>query len=300
MKEIVVCSGKGGTGKTTVTAGLAALAAGLSATSVSSPLILADCDVDAADLHLVTAPRQEHAETFTGGHEARILPELCAACGHCAELCRFDAIAPVPDQEAFAVTPLLCEGCGVCVRFCPSQAIAFPPRETGRWFRSATRFGPMVHARLHPGGENSGKLVTMVRREARRLAEEQGTDLLLVDGPPGIGCPVTAAITGADLVLAVTEPGVSAHHDLRRLLDLTRHFQVPAVVCINKADVNPDLTREMTEECRTAGVPVVGHLPYDPAMIKAQLAGRSVVEEADNPAATALRQVWQAIQGELS
>ena len=298
MKELVICSGKGGTGKTSVTAALAALAAE-NGPAANRSLILADCDVDAADLHLVTAPQQEHAESFTGGHEALIQPDLCAACGHCAELCRFGAISASADGSAFTVAPLLCEGCGVCVHFCPSQAIAFPPRETGQWFRSRTRFGPMVHARLHPGGENSGKLVTMVRKEARELAERTGAQLLLVDGPPGIGCPVTAAVTGADLVLAVTEPGVSAWHDLRRLLELTRHFQVPACVCLNKADVNPELSDQMTAECEEAGVPVLGRLPYDQEMIKAQLAGHSVVEQPDSAAARALRRVWQELEGEL-
>ncbi len=198
MTEIVVCSGKGGTGKTSVTAALASLA---------DNVVLADCDVDAADLHLVLAPEHTRTEKFVGGKQAFIQPDLCLGCGQCADLCRFQAITPVaaPDGElAFRVGALHCEGCGVCVHFCPAEAIDFVPSVNGTWHVSSTRRGPMVHACLQPGQENSGKLVTLVRQQARRLAERIGSDLILVDGPPGIGCPVTAALTGADLLLAVT------------------------------------------------------------------------------------------------
>jgi MinD superfamily P-loop ATPase len=295
MKELVVCSGKGGTGKTSVTAALAALAQA----GGKGSLVLADADVDASDLHLVTAPEPLNQAPFTGGHEARIGSDRCAACGRCQDLCRFDAIKTIGRGDGYQVEPLLCEGCGVCVHFCPSEAISFPPRKTGHWFRSRTRFGPMVHARLHPGGENSGKLVTHVRGEARRWGEESGARYLIVDGPPGIGCPVTAAITGADLMLAVTEPGVSARHDLQRLLELSAHFQVRSLVCINKSDLNPDLAARITEDCRSLQVPVVGSLPFDMGMVKAQLNGRCVMDEPDSPAAEALRRIWQEIEGEL-
>lgn len=286
MKELVICSGKGGTGKTSVTAALAALA---------DNRVLADCDVDAADLHLVVGPRNTREEIFQGGHVAVIREDVCAACGHCRELCRFGAIDLLTSetgQDVYRIDPVLCEGCGVCVHFCPTEAIDFPRATNGAWFVSDTRHGPMVHARLIPGQENSGKLVTLVREKARQIAQSQKADLLLVDGPPGIGCPVTASITGADMVLAVTEPGVSGKHDLDRLLQLTRHFEVPAAVCINKADINPEFAATIEKECLSAGVPVVGRVPFDHAFTQAQLEGKSVVEMADTPASAAIRETW--------
>lgn len=290
MKELVICSGKGGTGKTSVAAALAALA---------DNRVLADCDVDAADLHLVVGPENTREEVFQGGHVAVIQPDLCAACGTCRDLCRFGAIDIVEahgGQVRFQVNPVRCEGCGVCVHFCPTEAIAFPRATNGAWFVSDTRHGPMVHARLIPGQENSGKLVTLVRKKARELAFERRADLLLTDGPPGIGCPVTASITGADLLLAVTEPGVSGKHDLDRLLQLARHFEVPVAVCINKADINLESAALIEAECQAAGVPVVGRIPFDDAITQAQLDGRSVVEMEYSRAGEALKEVWATTQ----
>ncbi len=221
MKELVIISGKGGTGKTSVTASLALLA--------GRP-VLCDCDVDAADLHLVLAPdiREEHE--FRSGHSAVINRDDCVDCGACADLCRFGAIRMEEKEDSdtlFVIDPVSCEGCGVCVYFCPQNAIDFPERLCGKWFVSQTRLGPMVHARLGAAAENSGKLVTTVRQEARRLAETGGHDWVIVDGPPGIGCPVIASVTGASQILVVTEPTVSGEHDLERVLGLARIFRFP-------------------------------------------------------------------------
>lgn len=294
MKELVICSGKGGTGKTSVTAALAAL---------SKNRILVDGDVDAADLYLVVGPRPYQEGDFAGGHEAVIRQVDCDACGLCYELCRFDSITETPDGSGgnvYEVDPVMCEGCGVCVHFCPTEAIDFPVSVSGKWFISDTRHGPMVHARLKPGAENSGKLVTLVREKARELATEGKFDLILVDGPPGIGCPVTAAITNSDLILAVTEPGVSGHHDLMRLLDLAKTFSVPVAVCINKADLNPELTRKITEDSVARGATMVGEIPFDPAITQAQIHGCSVVEDGESAAADAMRLVWEKTQALLN
>jgi MinD superfamily P-loop ATPase len=264
MKELVVISGKGGTGKTTVTAGLAAL---------GDNQVLADCDVDAADLHLILSPKLREEHEFVSGEIAGIDQELCTACGECLEHCRYGAVT-----EDFRVITAMCEGCGVCEFVCPTGAAAMSPRTSGRWNRSDTRFGPMVHAALGIGEENSGKLVALVRKQARELAEEKAADFLLTDGPPGIGCPVIASLGGADMVLAVTEPSVSAVSDLHRVVDLAAHFDIPALVLINKHDVNPELSDEIESYCWRKQAPVIGRLPYDPAFIQAQIRGISVPE----------------------
>jgi len=289
MHEIVVCSGKGGTGKTSVVASFAALA--------HEP-VLADCDVDAADLHLVLDPQIQQRDVFFAGKEARIREEDCIACGTCQDLCQFEAIdfERLPDNSCrFSVNPLGCEGCGVCVRFCPNTAIEFEERRCGEWYISETRYGPLVHARLGIAAENSGKLVTHVRTEARRIAERHERDLLLVDGPPGIGCPVIASLTNADEALAVTEPTVSGLHDLERLAGMTAHFGIELRVCINKCDLDDSFTRRIHEFSAREKLTVVGEIPYDPQVTAAQIAGVPVVELGDSPAAVALREVWQRI-----
>ncbi|MFH2053062.1 MAG: 4Fe-4S binding protein [bacterium] len=294
MKELVVLSGKGGTGKTSVTAALAALGAGE---------LLADCDVDAANLHLVLGTHGEAAHPFVSGHTAVIRTDDCSDCGECAGLCRFGAILAetVAGGIRFRVDPIACEGCGVCVHFCPSGAIDFPSRTCGWWGASRTRFGALIHAALDVGAENSGKLVTLVREQARKAATAAGADLVLVDGPPGIGCPVTASLTGADLALLVTEPSLPALHDLRRIRELARHFAVPVVVCINKWDLNPRLSDRIAEFCRGQGIPVVGRIPFDPLAGDAQIAGLSLVEFApESPAAAALAALWDDISGVLA
>jgi len=267
MKELVVISGKGGTGKTSLAASFAVLA--------DRPVI-ADCDVDAADLHLVLSPRVKERHEFRSGHKAIIRQDDCTGCGDCLTHCRFGAVVQHP--AAYTVGPFACEGCGVCVRFCPEKGIDFPERLSGEWMVSETRCGPMVHARLGVAAENSGKLVSLVRREARRIAEAENHPLIIVDGPPGIGCPVIASVTGATLVLAVTEPTVSGEHDLERVLSLTRHFNIPAAVCVNKWDLNAEMTERIEDKARKAGAHIAGRIRYDRAVTLAQMQARAVVE----------------------
>ena len=287
MKELVIISGKGGTGKTSLTASFATLA---------HNAVLADCDVDAADLHLVLAPSVRHREDFRSGHAALIRAEACLGCGRCAALCRYEAISPATrprdGTRAFAVDPGACEGCGVCVWNCPARAIDFPEQTCGEWFLSDTRHGPMVHARLSPGAENSGKLVSLVREQARQLAQREQRDLVLVDGPPGTGCPVIAALTGAHGVLVVTEPTVSGAHDLARVLELTRHFKIPAAVCINKWDIHPDEANRIEANARAAGATPIGRVRYDKTATTAQRQGLAIVETGTGPLADDIRSVW--------
>jgi MinD superfamily P-loop ATPase len=291
MRELVIISGKGGTGKTSILASFAALA---------EKVVLADCDVDAADLHLVLEPRIRKRESFWGGSQARVMSGHCTACGKCEEVCRFDAISydgPGNGRvdKTFCVDPVSCEGCGVCAYFCAENAIEFAPAVNGQWFISDTRRGPMVHARLGVGGENSGRLVSLVRAQAKKIAEERELDLVLIDGSPGIGCPVIASITGADLVLAVTEPTLSGLHDLERVSDLTRHFGVETLVCINKSDLNRDLTTEIERQADQRGLKVAGKVRYDAAVTEAQIKRKSVVEYTRNGVAADIRQLWSEV-----
>ncbi len=288
LEELVVVSGKGGTGKTSLTASLAVLA---------RPLVVADCDVDAADLHLVLQPRMGERHEFYSGNEAVIRTEDCTGCGLCRDLCRYDAIhcTPCPTGvEVYRVDPIACEGCGVCVRFCPAGAIDFPTPLCGEWMISSTRSGPMVHARLGIAAENSGKLVTTVRREARRIAEEGGYDRILVDGPPGIGCPVIASVTGSNRVLAITEPTPSGEHDLERILALVAHFGLPAAVCVNKWDLAPEVTERIEARARALGAELGGRIRYDPAVTRAQMEERTVVE-LGSPAGEDISRLWERL-----
>ncbi len=295
MTELVVCSGKGGTGKTSVVASMAALA---------RDFVMADCDVDAANLHLVLTPQKQETTPFIAGHIAHIREEDCTGCGECHSLCQFSSIDRIDDEvngPTFRVDPVACEGCGVCVHFCPVDAIDFPDSQCGEWSFSQTRFGPLVHAELGVGAENSGKLVSLVREQARLAAQRSGADLILIDGPPGIGCPVTAALTGADLTLLVTEPSLSGLHDLQRVLDLADHFGVPPLVCINKFDLSPPLSLQIEESCRERGVPVVGRIPYEPLVNDAQIAGLSLVEFApDSEAAQSITAVWRQVEHQVA
>jgi MinD superfamily P-loop ATPase len=286
VQELVIISGKGGTGKTSVAASFAVLAAGRA--------VIADCDVDAADMHLVLAPKILESADFKSGHEAVIRRETCTVCGLCAELCRFGAVKLLPDN-AYRVDPVACEGCGVCVRFCPAAAIAFPERLCGEWMVSETRCGTMVHACLGVAAENSGKLVSLVRREARRIAEEKGLPLLVTDGPPGIGCPVIASVTGASQVLVVTEPTVSGEHDLERVLKLAHFFDIPTSVCVNKWDINPEMTDRIEKKASEAGARVAGRIRYDRAVTSAQIQAKAVVE-TDAPSAADIRNVWEKVR----
>ncbi|MBP8912939.1 MAG: ATP-binding protein [Phycisphaerae bacterium] len=291
MKELVVISGKGGTGKTSITAAFAALA---------QDAVLADCDVDAADLHIVLSPSVKQTSDFSGGRQAAIDPDKCIGCGRCAAICRFEAIhldGPGNGviQKTYAVDPVACEGCKVCVEFCPVKAIAFNEAVNGQWFLSDTRFGPMVHAKLGIAEENSGKLVTLIRRKAKEIAEERKLDLVIVDGSPGIGCPVIASITGADVVLVVTEPTLSGRHDLGRVADLAANFGIKTLLCINKADINPQMTAQISEEARRRGITVVGEIPYDDAFTKAQIMKATVPEYTGGEITERIKALWRQV-----
>ena len=286
MKELVVISGKGGTGKTSLVGAFAALA---------QNKVMCDADVDAADLHLILTPDIGQREDFQSGHEAVINLEKCIECGTCRELCQWDAIS-----EKFVVDGISCEGCGVCVHFCPEGAIDFVQKTCGEWFISETRFGPLVHARLGIAEENSGKLVTLVRSEARKLAEDKGLNLILTDGPPGIGCPVIASLGGASAALIVTEPTVAGRHDMQRVAELADFFKVPVMVCVNKADLNPDSTREIERYAVQKGYTFLGAIPFDPVFTKAMVAGRTIIEfDNHTEAAAALRQIWQKVSSQI-
>ncbi|MFZ0241623.1 MAG: ATP-binding protein [Desulfobacterales bacterium] len=287
MQELIVISGKGGTGKTSLMAAFAALA---------ENKVLCDADVDAADLHLVLAPDIRQSEPFTSGHTAVIDKEQCTTCGLCRELCRWDAI-----DENFAVDPVACEGCGVCVHFCPEKAIGFPDNTCGDWFVSETRFGPMVHARLGIAEENSGKLVALVRQEARKLAEARGLGLILTDGPPGVGCPVIASMGGASGVLIVAEPSVSGVHDMERVVQLAAHFKVPAMTCVNKFDINAGKSRQIEEMAARSGLAFLGRIPFDPAFTRAMVQGLTIMEwEGPSAARGAVAEVWQNLSRHLA
>ncbi len=286
MKEVVVISGKGGTGKTTLTAAFAFLA---------ENNVLVDCDVDAADLHILTAPDIKSAEDFSGGVIARIDPEKCTQCGLCRENCRFDAIS-----EEFVVDGISCEGCAVCYHTCPEDAVVLETALNGRWFVSETRFGPMVHAALRPGEENSGKLVALIRNHAKKLAEEQGRDLIISDGAPGVGCPVISSVTGADHVLVVTEPTLSGFHDMKRVAELVRGFNIPVSVVINKADVYEEVSRQIEEFCSREGIPMLGRIPYDPAVVKSMIRRQCVMENGAGPVAESVEKIWAGVLKNLA
>lgn len=288
MKELIVISGKGGTGKTSILASFAALA---------SSKVLADCDVDAADLHLILAPTPESTHEFWSGNEAQIRQDDCTRCGDCFELCRFESINTIPDEQGlrYEVDPTACEGCGVCFDRCPANAIDFPESLCGEWYLSQTRYGSMVHAHLGIAAENSGKLVSLVRQQAKERAVKEGKDLVLVDGPPGIGCPVIASITGASLVLIVTEPTLSGAHDLKRVVELTQHFRIPAAVCVNKWDLNEAMCVSIEESARAMGVTPVGRIRYDAAVTAAQVAGKSLPEFNGKSASADVAALWERV-----
>lgn len=278
---MTVISGKGGTGKTSIVASLASLA---------QKKVIVDADVDAADLHLVIPPDPRQQEDFKGGHIAEIDQELCTACGECRDRCKFDAIS-----EDFVIDPVACEGCGVCVHFCPVEAINFPQRTCGTWSISDTRCGPMVHAKLGIAEENSGLLVSLLRKEAKELAEREGLDTIIVDGPPGIGCPVIASVTGASAVLVISEPTMSGMHDMERVGELAAFLKVPAMVCVNKYDINPEMSEKIKSYAVNHNMTFVGSVPYDRDVTAAMVAQQSLVDFSNGNASEAIKDVWKEI-----
>jgi len=286
MKEIVIISGKGGTGKTSIISALASLA---------KKKVLCDADVDAADLHLIMAPEIKERHDFDAGHTAKIDPDKCTECGLCRELCRWDAI-----NEDYEVDAIECEGCGVCYYFCPEKAVEFPINTCGEWFISDTRFGPMAHARLGIAEENSGKLVALIRKEGREIAEKKGLDYLLTDGPPGVGCPVIASMGGASAVLIVAEPTVSGKHDMERVSELAAFFKVPAMLCVNKFDINPEMGKAIEAFAREKNIKVIGRVPFDPDFTRAMVEGKTIVEfNEQGEACRAVKTIWKDVVGSL-
>jgi MinD superfamily P-loop ATPase len=286
MKEIVIISGKGGTGKTSIVSAFASLA---------ESKVLCDADVDAADLHLIMAPEIKERHDFEAGHTAKIDPDLCTQCGLCRDLCRWDAIS-----EEYRVDEIECEGCGVCYYFCPEKAVTFPVNTCGEWFISNTRFGPMAHARLGIAEENSGKLVALIRKVGRELAEKDGLDYLLTDGPPGVGCPVIASMGGASAVLIVAEPSVSGKHDMERVSQLAAFFKVPAMLCLNKFDLNPEMGKAIEAFAREKNVKAIGRVPFDPAFTHAMVAGKTIVElNANGEACRSVKSVWENLIADI-
>jgi len=298
MKQLVILSGKGGTGKTSLAAAFAHLAL-----DGGFPIqaVLADADVDAANLELVLHPSRQETHDFTGGSVAVIDPQRCLGCGICQQVCRFDAVFPPGIEEiVYTVDPIACDGCAACVYQCPEDAIHMQPQIAGRWYRSQSRYGSLFHADLFPAQENSGKLVTLVKQNARLLALDTDCQVVIVDGPPGIGCPVIAAAAGADLALIVTEPSLAGIHDLARVLETTTHFRVPSLVVINKADIYPPGTTQIEAMCAEMGVEVIGCIPFDPAVTEAMLNGEPLTAyRPDSPASHALVTAWQTVVNRL-
>ena len=287
MKQLTVLSGKGGTGKTTLTASLTVLA---------ENVVVADCDVDAPDLHMLLHPKIKETQDFKGSKLAVIDESKCVKCGLCRENCRFEAI-----NEDIKVDSFSCEGCGVCTIVCPTKAITLKERISGHAYISETKYGAMAHAKLNPSESNSGKLVTLVRQNAKLIAEKTRSNLIIIDGPPGVGCPVIASITGIDMGLVVTEPTMSGIHDLKRALQLLRHFKVRASVCVNMYDVNIDNTEKIIRFCKENEIEVVGKIPYDPIVTEAMINGKPVLEYApESNVAVEIRNIWNKIISTLN
>ncbi len=295
MKQLVILSGKGGTGKTSVAAAFAHL---FSLTVSPFRTVLADADVDASNLELVLSPKIISREDFKGGIFARIDSSVCTGCGICEQVCRFDAITSASFPPL--VDTLACEGCAACLYQCPENAIIMHDQVVGECFHSESCYGPLFHAALRPAQENSGKLVTLVKQQACQLASDQNYDLLLVDGPPGIGCPVISATSGADLALIVTEATAAGIHDMQRVLETAKHFNVQPVVCINKADIYPEGVAEIETFCHEQDVPIIGQIPFDTTITEAMVQGQPVtVYDPLAPASRSLRDIWTALVPQL-
>jgi MinD superfamily P-loop ATPase len=285
IKQLAIVSGKGGTGKTTIAATFAALA---------KNKVMVDCDVDAADLHLLLKPKVLVQEKYYGGRSPHVDLDKCTQCGLCTEVCRFHAM------NNGVVNPVSCEGCGFCSHICPENAIIMGNAFSGDWFVSETPYGPFVHARLGIGEENSGKLVTVVRKQAMEIAKEKNLELILIDGPPGIGCPVTASLTGANLVLAITEPTLSGIHDLERILKLAGHFKIPSMVCINKFDINLENSDQIVYYCESNWAKIVGKIPYEPKVVEALVNKKTLMDYPCNGVQEIVLNMWREVKAALN
>ncbi len=285
MKQLVVLSGKGGTGKTSITASFTALA---------TQTLIVDADVDAADMHLLLNPEIKESGNYSGGVKAHLQPDKCIHCDLCREHCRFGAIS-----GEHVIDIIACEGCGFCSRICPTEAIEMKEAFSGNWFVSDTQFGPFIHAKLGIASENSGKLVSLIRQKAVERAEQDGLSQILIDGSPGVGCPVIASVTGCDLVLCITEPTQSGLHDLKRVVELAQHFSVPITVAVNKADLNEQMSEEIENYCNSVQVRSLGRIPFDPEVVKAVAAGEILTEFSAGPASQAVKALWEKVKQEL-
>jgi MinD superfamily P-loop ATPase len=282
MRQIVIISGKGGTGKTVLTASFAALA---------QSKVMADCDVDAADLHLLLNPEIKEKHLFKSGKTAIISKELCVECGRCVAVCRFEAIS-----DQYTVDPVSCEGCGFCGYACPANAIIMEENISGEWFISDTRFGTMVHAKLGIAEENSGKLVSLVRQNAKEIAEKQDLEWVIIDGSPGIGCPVIASLSGVDFAVVVTEPTLSGLHDADRVIKVAGNFKVPVKIVVNKYDLNIDITEKIADYCAKNNIPLAGKIPFDRSVVDAMVAGKTIIEYKDSKAKKEVIDIWNTFQ----
>ncbi len=293
MKEVVVVSGKGGTGKTTVLAEYAMKAGNA---------VIADCDVDAPNLHMLLRPTLLRSERFVGSKTAHIEETTCTLCHQCDGVCRYGALefATADGNERVNIDIDQCEGCAVCANICPETAIEMRDRVVGEWFVADTPHGAMVHALLEPGAENSGKLVAMVKQMAKKTARESGAELILVDGPPGIGCQVISALSGADIVVIVSEPTVSGLSDFRRVADLAAGFRMRSTLVINKADLNKDMTKALLEEAKMRDIECIGQVPYDEALLTAMAKGEVVGDGPDSPAKTEISKTFDVLMTILS
>ena len=281
MKKIAVVSGKGGTGKTVVAASFAAL---------PGSKVMVDCDVDAADLHLLLHPEVKERHEFRSGNTAVIDRGLCRQCGKCSAVCRFEAV-----KSGLRVERFFCEGCGLCARLCPYGAIRMEETVSGEWFVSGTRRGPFVHARLGVAQGNSGRLVAQIRRAAERIAAEEELEYVVIDGPPGIGCPVIASLSGVDCALVVTEPTLSGLHDARRVMETAAHFAIPVKLAVNKYDLNPEMSGKIEDFCRKNGIQFAGRIPFDPAVVEALSAGQTIIDSGNRTAGGEISKIWELL-----
>jgi MinD superfamily P-loop ATPase len=285
MKQLVIISGKGGTGKTIISAAIATLARNK---------VMADCDVDAANLYLLLKPEIKETQPFTGGEKALIEDEKCTRCRECVDVCRFDAISEKEDEEIF-IDPISCEGCGVCSFVCPVEAIKMEKALSGEWYVSKTKYGPFVHARLGIGEENSGKLVAEVRKKAKEIAEQNNLDFVIIDGPPGIGCPVISSLSGTDLALVVTEPTLTGIHDMERVVQMASHFKTQTACCINKFDINLENSTKIERWCEKNSIPLLGKIPFDEEVTESMVQGIPLTEYTNNSASKEMKNMWRKL-----